>query len=450
MSSRLRKDLRWSSREGSTCCVMLGAGESSLAPYVLAAGHSSVAAGLVTTLPLFLGGLLQNVAPWALARVGSVRTWSVAMASLQGLCLLILAAGATIGSLPLLALFGLVSLYWAAGWSVGPAWNTWMDSVIPARLRAVFFARRNAFCMLVQWATMMAASGALYLGQQNGVVLGVFASLFALAGVARLYSAWSMSQQSEPVPLPANYRVLSLREVYAQVKGNPKARPLLYMLGAQFSLALAAPYFVPFLKEMRGIGYGEVLLCVAAAIFSRALVLPRLGPLARRIGPKRLFAISGVGLAAIPLLWLIPGLGLGGFLLLQAITGGFLATYEMAVTLVYLEAIPVADRTSVLTRFSIFNTLAMLLGSSVGATILMTFPQQGLAYGSVFLLAAVARVAALKLLAWGETSTVSSETHASVVEPVDSRNSELPHHVVSSQFTSESKSHTTKESAALL
>lgn len=433
MSSRLRKDLRWSYREGTTCCVMLGAGESSLAPYVLAAGHSSVAAGLVTTLPLFLGGLLQNVAPWALARVGSVRLWSVAMASLQGICLLLVALGAAMDCLPLLPLFALVSLYWAAGWSVGPAWNTWMDSVIPERLRAIFFARRNAFCMLVQWATMMAASLALYLGQREGTVLAVFAWLFALAGVARLCSAWSMRRQSEPIRLPDNYRVLDLREAYGKIKGNPKARPLLYMLGAQFSLALAAPYFVPFIKEMRGISYGGVLLCVAAAIFSRALVLPRLGPAAHRLGTKRMFAVSGVGLAFIPLFWLIPGLGLGSFLLLQVATGAFLASYEMAVTLVYLEAVPVADRTSVLTRFSIFNTLAMLLGSSVGASVLLSLPQQGTAYALIFLLAAVARVMALRLLAWGEVSASGEESVS-------------PHHLVFSQLSGE-RTRTVKETA---
>lgn len=402
--NRLRDDLRWSYREGTSCCVMLGAGENSLAPFALAAGYSGVVGGLITTVPLFIGALLQNAAPWAVARIGSVRMWSVGMASLQGLCLLFLSLGALTKALTLPLLFGLVALYWAAGWSVGPAWNTWMDSVIPARLRAPFFARRNAFCMLVQWATMMMTSGVLYLGQGRGIVLPIFSLLFALAGVARLYSAFSMSCQSEPVPLPLNYRVLSVKQVYKQVKDNPKARPLIYMLGAQFALALASPFFVPFIKEMRGVSYGGVLVCIAVAIFSRALVLPRLGPVANRVGPRRLFAVSGLGLSLIPALWLLPGLGLGAFLLLQTITGAFLAVYEMAVTLVYLEAVPVADRTSVLTRFSVFNTLAMMLGSSVGATLLMAVPNKGPAYMVVFLLACVVRLAVLKLLSWGSVT----------------------------------------------
>lgn len=408
---------------------MLGAGESSLSPYVLAAGHGAVSSGLITTVPLFLGALLQNLAPAALARVGSVRRWTVAMATVQGLCLLLLGAGSALATPPLGVLFAVVSLYWAAGWSVGPAWNTWMDSVVPARLRARFFARRNAFCMLVQWATMLAASGLLLWAQDRQVALAAFCLLFVVAGAARLYSAFCMSRQSEPVPLPADYRVLSFAQAYARVRGNPQARPLIYMLGAQFSMTLAAPFLVPFLKEMRGISYGGVLLCIAAAILSRALLLPRLGKVAQRLGPHRLFRWSGRGLAAVPLLWLLPNLGLGGFLLLQVITGAFLAAYEMAVTLVYLEAVPVGDRTSVLTRFSVLNTAAMLAGSSLGGTLLLAGGSSLTAYGTLFVLATLARLAALTLL--------TTPSRPSVSAPNNVEQSTGGHHLVAQHLHSQ-------------
>jgi len=130
------------------------------------------------------------------------------------------------------------------------------------------------------------------------------------------------------------------------------------------------------------------------AVISRAALLPKLGRWAQRVGPQKLFRASGLGLSLIPLLWLIPGTGLGWFVTLQVATGACMAAYEMAVTLVYLNAIPAAERTSVLTRYSIFNTLAMLLGSSLGATLLWFVPS----YALLFALAAVARLASLSLL----------------------------------------------------
>lgn len=395
MSKQLRQDLRWITREGSTCSAMLGAGENCFQPYVLAASQSALASGQIDTVPRFLGALLQNIAPWGVKKVGSVRTWSVAMATLQALCLLVLAVASGFFHPPVWAIFLGVSLYWAAAWSVGPAWNTWMDSLVPARLRAPFFSRRNSLCWLSQWASMMGAIALIETGRHWEALTPIFSSLFAVAGLARLASAYCMSRQSEPLPLPPNYRVLSFTQALEKVRSNPKAHSLLYILGAQLSLGLAAPFLMAYLIQVRQHSYATWLLLLSAAIFTRALVLPRLGRVAQTMGARRLFRLSGLGLALVPLLWLLPFNHLLWCLSLQSFTGGCLAAYELAVTLVNLEAIPPADRTSVLTRFSIFNTLATMLGSSLGATLLWFLPS----YGLLFTLAALARVAALRLLA---------------------------------------------------
>lgn len=398
MATRLRQDLRWITREGSTYCVMSGTGENSLAPFVLALTGSAVASGQIMTVPKFIGALLQNLAPAGLRRLGSMRKWAVLMASLQGLCLLALGLGAAVAELPLWVVFLLVSLSWAADWSIGPAWNTWMDSVVPERLRARYFARRLAFCQLIQWTTLMLASGLLYWGERSGLALGIFSALFVVAGLSRLAGAFCMSRQSEPVRLPENFQVLSVRQAYARVLDNPKARPLLYMLGAQFALQLAAPFLVPFMRQQLQLGYGLLLVLLAASTFSQILVLPRLGTVARHWGPQRLFRWSGLGLAIVPWLWLLPGGNLLSYLLIQAFTGACLAAYQMAVTLVYLEAVPVADRTSILTRFNLFNTLSMMLGSSLGALMLWCMPAGWGAYAVLFGLASLLRLLALSLL----------------------------------------------------
>lgn len=398
MSNRLRQDLRWITREGATCCVMQGAAQETLPAFVLATSQSALASGQISTVPMFLGAVLQNLSPWALRWVGSVRAWSVVMVVIQGLCLLTLAAGALLGHLPLWAIFGLVSLYWAAGWSVGPAWNTWMDSVVPTRLRAGYFSRRAAQCNFIQWATMMGAAWVLAQGDKASAIWGlptIFCGLFVMAGVARLTGAYCMARQSEPLPLPANYRVLGFRESFQKIRDNPKAKPLLYVLGAQFTMQLALPFIYPFLVKQKLLGYGAALLCMSAVVLSKVLVLPRLGKVAGKLGPHRLYRGSGLGLAAISLAWLLlPGSNLGLCLLLQAATGACLAGFELANTLVYLEAVPAADRTSVLTRFAIFNTMAGMLGSSLGATLLWFVPNYALLFG----LACVARLAALRLL----------------------------------------------------
>ena len=58
-AAQLRHDLLASTTDGCLFCAMVGIGESYLALFVLAAGYSKVAAGLVTTVPFLLGALIS-------------------------------------------------------------------------------------------------------------------------------------------------------------------------------------------------------------------------------------------------------------------------------------------------------------------------------------------------------------------------------------------------------
>ncbi|MBN9418342.1 hypothetical protein ABS71_09685 [bacterium SCN 62-11] len=387
--------MRWITREGGTFCVMAGSALELLPAFVLAVSKSAFASGQISTIPKFLGAVVQNLAPGALRWVASVRLWSMLMASCQGLLLLGLAFGFTFGHLPLWAVFTMVSLYWAAAWSIGPAWNTWMDSIVPARVRAAYFSRRTALCNLLQWGTLMGASWLLARGQSHGVTLPIFASLFAVAGCARLIGVYCYARQSEPIPLPPNYRVLGFRQSLDKIRSNPKARPLLYLLGGEFALRLAEPFVYAFLVQSKGLSLGAAALCLAAGTITKVTVMPRLGKRADKLGSVSLYRGAGLGLAVISLLWLLPIQHLAFCILVQGCTGACTAAFELANMLVYLEAVPAADRASVLARFAIFNNLAGLLGSSLGGGLLMLSPGS---YAALFVLAALARVAALKLL----------------------------------------------------
>ncbi|MBS2033703.1 MFS transporter [bacterium] len=393
--NRLHQDLRWITREGGTFCVMSGSALEFLPAYVLALSKSALASGQIGTIPMFVGAVLQNLAPGALRWVASVRLWSMFMATFQGLVLLALAVGSTLGHLPLWSVFTLVSLYWAAAWSVGPAWNTWMDSIVPARVRATYFSRRTALCNLVQWGTMMAASWLLARGQHLGITVPIFASLFAIAGCARLVGVYCYARQSEPVPLPANYSVLGFRQALEKIRKTPKARPLLYLLGGQFALRLAEPFVYAFLVQSKGLSYGAAALCLAAGTICKVTFMPQLGKRADNLGASSLYRGAGLGLAAISLLWLLPIKHLAFCIAVQGCAGACTAAFELANMLVYLEAVPAADRASVLARFAIFNNAAGLLGSALGGAVLTLLPGN---YSALFALAALARVAALKLL----------------------------------------------------
>ena len=78
-----RRDLDCIFREGVSWSVMVGIGETYLAAFALAIGAPEAGAGLVSSLPLLAGGVLQLLTPFGVRRLGSRRRWVVWCAGVQ-------------------------------------------------------------------------------------------------------------------------------------------------------------------------------------------------------------------------------------------------------------------------------------------------------------------------------------------------------------------------------
>src|SRR5262249_54123491 len=71
----LRKNLRNSMSDGAAFSVMVGTGETYFPAFVLAMGMGEIAAGLVASIPILVGAILQMVSPAAVVKLGSNRRW---------------------------------------------------------------------------------------------------------------------------------------------------------------------------------------------------------------------------------------------------------------------------------------------------------------------------------------------------------------------------------------
>src|SRR6185436_5732729 len=86
--SPLRRDLCRVYAEGVAWSVMVGIGETYFPAFALALGMGEVGSGLIATLPLLAGGVLQLVTPYGVDRLRSRRTWASACAYTQTLTFL--------------------------------------------------------------------------------------------------------------------------------------------------------------------------------------------------------------------------------------------------------------------------------------------------------------------------------------------------------------------------
>ena len=393
----LRSDLRAMTADGVFFSAMVGLGEVYVPAFALALGHGPAPAGLLATLPLLAGACFQLVTPEAVRRLRSYRRWVVACACMQALCFLPLSASALAGWGPILWLLAVASAYWGFGMATGPAWNAWVTSLVPARLRVRFFARRSRSAQLALLCSLLVSGAVLEASRRRHLELYAFAALFALAACARLLSARCLARQSESPRAAESHRALPLRSLRSSLRGRSGGHVLAYLLGMQLAAHVAAPYFTPYMLGPLGLGYERFTALIAASFLSRIAILPALGQLAHYRGSRFILVAGAIGIVPLPPLWLVSH-HFAYLLALQLLSGCAWAAVEYASLLSFFEGIDERDRASVLSFFNLANAAALATGSVLGGTLLRGLGAGEGAYAWLFVASSLARLTMLPLL----------------------------------------------------
>ena len=384
--------------------VMVGCGEAYFVAFALAIGMGETLAGLLGSVPLLAGALLQLAGPYAVRALGSHKRWVVLAAGLQALSFVPMIIAAFVGHMPEWLIFVMVSIYWAFNLGGGPAWNTWIGTVVPRQVRAKYFASRSRRAQVVLMLSLIGAGVLLYFGRRHfvdaegsGSYLLVFAVLFIIAAVARLASTWCHTRVSEPEPLPAGQRHVPIRTFLRGPQAVSGGRLILYMLGVTLCVQVSGPFFTPYMLKGLGFDYLVYAGLLCCSFIGRVVAMPIIGRFAKKHGPAKLLWVGGVGIIPMSAIWVISPSP--WFLIsVQFASGVMWASYEMATMLLLLESIPSRERTSVLTTQTALNAVLIVIGASTGAIIFRMMGEGTNAYHTLFLTSAALRVGTLILL----------------------------------------------------
>jgi MFS family permease len=393
----LRKDLVAIAGDGAAYSVMQGTGELCFPAFVSAIGGRDASVGLITTAPLLIGALLQLLCPLGVRLFASHRRWVIATAALQGAVFIPLIAAALLGGLPTWVMFGLAALYWAGGLSGNPAWSTWVGYLVPRAIRPRYFAWRTWLTTVFLVAGLALSGLVLQYSDRLGGALRAFALLFTIAALARAVSVSFLFSQSELADRPIEERHVPLRELLNGVtRHGADLRVLGFFMAMQIAVQFATPFFHPYMLRRLQLPYLEYIIVNGTFYAAKVLALPALGHLAARWGPRRLLWVGAAAITPMPVLWLVSG-ELPYLIGLQLASGMAWATYELALFLLLFDAIDARERTSVMTKYNLGNSLAMTAGSLLGGAVLGPLPGAA-AYTAVFILSTAGRGAALLLL----------------------------------------------------
>lgn len=408
---------------------MVGCGESYLPAFALAVGMSDTAAGLVGSVPLFVGGILQLVSPRGIRWIGGLRRWVVAGATLQALAFIPLIAAAWIGRLSLSMVLLIASLYWATGLATGPAWNTWVEEIVPTGIRVRFFSRRSRLQQVCTFAGLVAAGVTLHVTSHYDRALWGFTAIFVAATVLRLGSAWFLFQHPReqanfaenaspieqlvddtgkpPIEAPAVVDASAQGRSPSTPSGNPlqdsafrsKAawRLLGYLVLMQVFIQISVPFFTPYMLTHLQFTYGEFVWLTSIAFVSKVLSIAYWGRMAEDFGADRLLWVGGIGLIPLSSFWIFSS-NLVYLSIVQIVAGIAWAAYELGFFLSFFDLLPRARRTKLLTIYNFANTSAICLGAIIGASIFNALGGNELAYHWLFGSSAIGRLLCLAVL----------------------------------------------------
>lgn len=404
--------------------LMVGLGETYFQAFAVQVGATDTAAGLMATLPLLGGAVLQLISPRGVSWIGSYRKWVVLCAFVQALAFIPLVIGALAGRMPTSLIFVMATVYWGAALATGPAWNTWVGSIVPTAVKPTFFARHARMAQVTILVGIIGAGVSLELGKNYDVVLSVFAFCFLLAAIARTVSFSALAILREPLPPSrAGHRRLSVKEIVRRFSATAsqlrscngdedeggamvqsdrtskkwEGRAIVYFLVMMAAVQIANPFLIPFILRKLELNYARFTTLIAVVFVAKGIALPMFGTVAKRYGPKRLLWIGGTMVIPLPALWMVSS-SFVYLIALQIAAGVAAAAYEFGLFLLFFETIHERDRTSILTLFNLGNALAGICGSLVGGLLLRVLGEEQSAYYTIFFASTISRALAILLL----------------------------------------------------
>jgi MFS family permease len=406
----LRHNLRCSTIDGSFYMLMLGLAETFFPLFILALFKNEVASGLIATLPIMLASVLQLLAPTMVARIGSFRMTVSLCAGVQTLACPLLALIAWRGAqgiaTPMWLVFVVVTMYHAGATVGGSPWTSMMGVLVPARLRASFFARRTRTLQLAAVVAVVAGAALLdaaprLLPSMTGkdqAVLAVFALLFLIAGLLRGVSTYYLWKHIEPAhAVRDGHKVLAPRELVERLRHDGRWRLILALAVFWCGAMVGSPFWSAYVREIGHASFLEWAGLIVIWFLGKALAAPWAGLMAQRHGRRWLLIAAGVLMVPVPILWAL-STNLVWLAVAQLIAGAAIAAWELATWLVMMETFREEERTSLLAKYGLVQWCFGVGGSMLGGLVLARLGQDQAAFVAVFLASAGARAICTLLL----------------------------------------------------
>jgi len=366
--------LRHSLKDAVSFSVMAGSVETYFSAFALLLRASTSQVALLATLPNLLGSLAQLVSAW-------LGHWLKRRKPL-----IVLGAYSQAAVLPLIALlpwlwpeyalyflFGGLTLYFAAGHFIAPQWMSLMGELVSEKRRGRFFARRTALATITSFTTLCLAGVVLHIFDQWQMAMIGFTLLFAVAFIARIISAYHLSQMHEPSEHAASLETGHYLQWLKQPVFRPALKFSLFYVLMQSAVGIAAPFFTIYMLNTLEFSYLAFMANTGMGVLVQFLTLSYWGRISDVMGNRLVMQTTGWIIPFLPVLWMISP-DFWYLMLLQVISGFCWAGFSLSASNILYELLPREKRATYQALQNVIMTLGVFAGSLLGVLVTDRLP----------------------------------------------------------------------------
>lgn len=378
------QSLNHSTRDAIAYSVMTGMGESYFSAFALFLRCNIAQIGVLASLPPLLGSLAQLASAWLGHRTGWRKGIILFGATLQGLMVLpLMLLPLAYPEYAFAALLCCSVVYHFGSNFVVPQWTNLMGDLVPARRRGRYFGKRTSWATMSGFISLVIAGYILHIFDASGTTQVGFIIIFLIAAMARGVSLYHLAAMDDPPETRTVSQALHISSFFRHMRHTPAVRFSLFFATMQFSVSIAAPFFIVFMLRDLNFTYLEFMINHAMSVLVQFLTLRRWGRISDRVGNRFILGVCGLMIPLLPAFWL-PSQNFWYLLIVQAFAGIVWAGYSLSASNFMYELVQPAQRPTYLAMHNVLTSLALFLGATVGGYLATHLPSQFSLFGHEF------------------------------------------------------------------
>ena len=138
----IKKNLKYSTIEGSLWAFMYGMGENFLSALAVFLGYSALQISVLNSFPQLIGSCFQLFSYFILKKINSTKKFVVILSLIQSVMWLFLILILLYNPDYKIIITWFI-IYFLCGYLISPVWTSWMGYLVPKRIRGNYYGSRN-------------------------------------------------------------------------------------------------------------------------------------------------------------------------------------------------------------------------------------------------------------------------------------------------------------------